>query len=294
MSFVTLVSWWLVFFLGRAGVPELPEVETIRCCLLDQVVGEEIHKVRVRRGSRLLRDTVSAGELRKRLQGARIEALGRRGKYLIAALSTGDFLVLHLGMTGRLYTVNKGEKSPAHTHLRFSLGEDDLILVDPRTFGRVLLIAAGGLESHPAIRRLGPEPLDDEFSVEHIKYFLSRRQTSLKALLLGQGLCAGVGNIYADEACFRAGITPLRRAMSLSDVEIRALRKGVRQVIRESIQCKGTTIRDYQWDAGKSGGFASRLRVYGREGRPCRRCGEPVRRETAAGRSTFYCARCQK
>ncbi len=258
------------------------------------MVGLEIEEVWVKKGSRLLRDTVSAGEFKRRLRKARIEALGRRGKYLIAALSSGEFLLLHLGMTGQLYTVARGAKAPAHTHLRFFLGDDDLLLVDPRTFGRALLVAAGGLPSHPALLRLGPEPLDDGFSAAHVKKYLARRNTSLKAVLLGQGLAAGVGNIYADEACFRAGILPLKKAMSLGDAEVRALRKGVRQVIRESIRCKGTTIRDYRWDAGKSGGFAKRLRVYGREGEPCRRCGRPIRRETAAGRSTFFCATCQK
>lgn len=275
-------------------MPELPEVETIRRCLMDKVIGRMICEVWVRKGSRLLRDTVSGPMLRRRLMGARIEALGRRGKYLIFALSRGDFLVAHLGMTGRLYSVSKGEQAPAHTHLRLELDDASLILVDPRTFGRVLLIEAGGLDSHPSLSRLGPEPLDLGFTAAHIKKELGGRNTSLKAVLLGQELAAGVGNIYADEACFRAGINPRRRAGSLTEREIKALRLAIRKVIVESIACKGTTFRDYQWDAGRSGDFSKRLRVYGREGEPCRRCGKMIKREMTAGRSTFFCASCQK
>ena len=200
----------------------------------------------------------------------------------------------NIGMTGQLYTVAPREKSPLHTHLRMELEEEDLILVDPRTFGRVLFIPEGGLDSHPALSRLGPEPLDHAFTVKHIKNFLGRHKTSLKAALLGQELAAGIGNIYADESCFRAGISPLRRADSLSEAEIRALRTAIRAVLRESIARKGTTIRDYQWDRGQSGGFSARLRVYGKEGEPCPKCRSLLRREIAAGRSTFFCGKCQK
>jgi formamidopyrimidine-DNA glycosylase len=275
-------------------MPELPEVETIRLCLLEKVVGQRINKVRVKSGSRLLRDTVSAAALRRGLRGKTIEAVSRRGKYLIFALSSGDFMVVHLGMSGRLYAQDKEERLPDHAHLRLELDECALILVDPRTFGRVFLVRAGKLDALPALARLGPEPLDTSFTLGHIKDAVSRRSAPIKAVLLDQSVVAGVGNIYADESCFCAGVNPLRPASTLRDREIRALRRSIRSVLRQSIRRKGTTIRDYKWDAGRSGDFAKMLKVYGKEGETCLNCRNEVKREVVAGRSTYFCAGCQK
>jgi len=262
--------------------------------LADRLVGERIERVWIKRGSRLLRDTVGPGRLKKALAGGTIEALGRRGKYLIIVLDSGDFLVAHLGMTGKLYVIGRDEKQPPHTHLRFELsGGHDLIMVDPRTFGRVLYAKAGELDSLAALGRLGPEPLGPEFTSSYLGAALAGRKAPVKSLLLDQSVAAGVGNIYADEACFGARINPLRRSGDLSDKEVGALCRSLRRVLGKSIERKGTTIRDYEWDAGRSGGFADKLKVYGREGGRCKRCGSPVAREVVAGRSTFFCRGCQ-
>jgi formamidopyrimidine-DNA glycosylase len=274
-------------------VPELPEVETIRACLEPKLVGRRIESVWVRQGSRLLRDTVGPAQLRRRLTGRGIEGLGRRGKYLILVLDTGEYFVVHLGMTGMFYTAAPDAPSPRHTHLRLKLADADLLLVDPRTFGRVFVLGEGELQAHPVFRRLGPEPLDRAFTVAYLADRLRGRRTPIKALLLGQQLAAGIGNIYADESCHAARILPRRAAGSLEAREIAALRRAVRGVLRRSIACQGTTIRDYQWDEGRSGGFAAKLKVYGRQGRPCRRCGGLIERNVLAGRSTFFCPGCQ-
>jgi len=274
-------------------MPELPEVETIRRCLLPKVAGKRIESLRVKRGSRLLRDTVSAAALKKSLQAETIESVGRRGKHLIFALSSGKFFVVHLGMTGAVYVTGKGQKSPPHTHLRFEFKDFSMVMVDARTFGRVLLVNSGELARHPALSKLGPEPLDPAFSSDILFAGLSNRKTSLKAALLDQKSVAGLGNIYVDEACFCAGVFQGRMACSLSREEAKKLWRCIRSVIRESLRQKGCTIRDYRWDAGRSGGFAKRLKVYGREGLACPRCKDAIKRTVVAGRGTFFCPSCQ-
>ena len=275
-------------------MPELPEVETIRALLAGKVRGQTISAVTARAGDRIFRDTMPVAKLKKTLTGRRIEGLGRRGKYLLFALDSGDFLVIHLGMTGALYLLPPGEAGPAHTHLRLALGHADLVFVDPRTFGRVLLAPTGRLDELPALRQLGPEPLDEAFTAEVLAAGLTGRQAPLKSLLLSQKPVAGLGNIYADEACFRARINPLRQAGTLKPAEVVALHRSIREVLRESISCKGTTIRDYRWDQGKSGEFACRLQVYGHTGEKCPRCGKTIQRTVLGGRSTHYCRGCQK
>lgn len=275
-------------------MPELPEVETIRRELEPKLVGRTIQEVRIKKGSRLLRDTVSAATLQRNLLGQKIVALGRRGKYLIFTLGSGDFLLIHLGMTGRLFTAKQGEPAPVHTHLRLSFKDRDLLLIDPRTFGRVFWIPAGRLAAHSVIGSLGPEPLDPACSTSRLADQFARRSIAIKAALLDQAVLAGVGNIYADEACFRAGVSPLRPAKSLTPREIQALLRGLRRVLSASIAAKGTTFRDYQWDAGKSGDFIGKLKVYGKAGQPCPKCGAKIKRKVVGGRSTCYCTRCQK
>lgn len=275
-------------------MPELPEVETVRALLAGKVSGKTIREVKARAGGRVFRDTVPVPRLRRALAGRRIEGLGRRGKYLLFALDSGDFLVIHLGMTGVLYLIGPGEAAPAHTHLRLGLGEADLVFADPRTFGRVMLAPAGRLDEIPGLRDLGPEPLDAAFTAEVLAAGLKGRKTPLKSLLLAQKAVAGLGNIYADEASFRARVNPLRHAGTLRPAEVEALHRSIREVLAESISCRGTTIRDYRWDQGKSGEFACRLQVYGRAGEPCPRCGKAIKRTVLGGRSTHYCGGCQK
>jgi len=274
-------------------MPELPEVETIRRRLAPRLTGKKIHRVRVRRGSRLLRDTVGEVALKKALEGDAIAALGRRGKYLLLALESGNFLVVHLGMTGALYLRPKNAKPPPHTHLRLEFEDAELMLVDPRTFGRVFLVRGGELDSHPALSKLGPEPLDRSFTARELGLALSRRKAPLKAALLDQRAVAGLGNIYADEACYRAGLSPLGPASRLSAGEVKKLHRAIRETLTEAIKFKGTTIRDYRWDAGRSGDFAKRLLVYGRAGLTCRRCGKAINRVVLQGRSAHFCPGCQ-
>jgi formamidopyrimidine-DNA glycosylase len=275
-------------------MPELPEVETIRALLAGKVRGQTIAAVAARAGDRVFRDTVPAAKLKRALTGRRIEGLGRRGKYLLFALDSGDFLVIHLGMTGALYLLKPAEAGPRHTHLRLALDRADLVFVDPRTFGRVMIAPAGRLDELPGLRRLGPEPLDDSFTSLVLAAGLKGRKAPLKSLLLSQKPVAGLGNIYADEACFRARVNPLRPAGALRPPEVVALHRAIREVLRESISCKGTTIRDYRWDQGRSGEFACRLQVYGHTDGKCPRCGKKIQRATLAGRSTHFCAGCQK
>lgn len=275
-------------------MPELPEVETIRSLLAGKVRGKTIREVVARPGDRIFRDTVPVARLKRALTGRKIEGLGRRGKYLIFALDSGDFLVIHLGMTGVLYLLQPGEPGPDHTHLRLALDNNDLVFVDPRTFGRVMLAAPGKLDEVPGLRDLGPEPLDASFNAEVLAAGLRGRKAPVKSLLLSQKPVAGLGNIYADEACFRAGIDPLRHGGALEPAEVEALCSSIREVLAESIACKGTTIRDYRWDQGKSGEFAARLQVYGRAGDRCPRCGRKIERTVLGGRSTHFCRSCQR
>jgi len=272
-------------------MPELPEVETIRTCLADRVTGRTVKNVYVKQGSRLLRDTVSPASFKKKLKGEKIVSLDRRGKYLIIRMSGGLSLVVHLGMTGVLYALQPKEKRPDHTHVVLELDDADLVLSDPRTFGRVMIMEDG--EELAPLKQLGPEPLGVDFNTTYLSGFLDNRKAPVKSLLLGQKAVAGIGNIYADEACFRAGILPSRLGGSLTPEESDSLVKSIKSVIKESIRMKGCTIRDYRWDAGKSGSFARSLKVYGREGGPCTECGSTVDRVVISGRSTFFCPRCQ-
>jgi formamidopyrimidine-DNA glycosylase len=275
-------------------MPELPEVETIRCALLSKLKGKVIIKASVKNGSRLLRDTVSAATLKKKLIKQRIKDIKRRGKYLILEFSSGDFLVVHLGMTGVIYTIDNDQASPTHTHLRAEFKGFSLVLSDPRTFGRLFYVKKDGLNNLPALNKLGPEPLEKEFTRQIFRENLKNRKAPIKAVLLDQKAVSGLGNIYCDEALFRSAIHPLKKACDLSVHEIKKLHQEVRAVLKESIACQGCTIRDYQWDQGKSGGFAKKLRIYGKEDKTCLTCHSKILRSTVAGRSTFYCPNCQK
>ncbi len=273
-------------------VPELPEVETIRRCLEPMVVQRFIKSVWVKRESRLLRDTVSARDFRSRLLGRKIQGLSRRGKYLKFELSRAELLLVHFGMTGSLFFTKHGEKLPAHTHLVIGLSKGDLVLADPRTFGRLMLTGPDG--PHPALAKLGPEPLARSFNGPRLFNGLAGRRAALKSILLSQGAVAGVGNIYSDEACFAAGVRPTRPAGSLSALEAGALASSIKKVLKKSIELKGCTISDYHWDQGRSGGFQDRLKVYGREGLACARCGSIIQRAVISGRSAFFCPGCQR
>ncbi|MFO8057432.1 MAG: bifunctional DNA-formamidopyrimidine glycosylase/DNA-(apurinic or apyrimidinic site) lyase [bacterium] len=276
-------------------MPELPEVETIRRCLEQDITGRTIDSVYIKRGSRLLRDTAGATALRRALSGRRIERLSRRGKYLVMELDSGGGLIVHLGMTGGLFLVKKGSKSPEHTHLRLELGDQSLVMVDPRTFGKVLVCDPGGLETNIVLSRLGPDPFDVSFTAKKLEESLKGRRMPLKSALLDQTIAvSGLGNIYVDEVCFRAGVLPWRESGRLSGEECDRLHSSIREVLTEAISFRGTTIRDYRWSESEGGDFESKLRVYGRSGKQCRCCSGLIERSRLGGRSTHFCSRCQR
>ncbi|MDP9293297.1 MAG: bifunctional DNA-formamidopyrimidine glycosylase/DNA-(apurinic or apyrimidinic site) lyase, partial [Actinomycetota bacterium] len=225
------------------------------------------------------------------VQGRRVQRLGRRGKYLVWELEDDAFLLVHLRMTGTLL-LDPAER-PAHTRVRFVLDDGELVFVDPRRFGTgELALGRCALEAFFAAR-LGVEPLDGAFTAAHLRALARRCRAPVKAMLLDQKRIAGVGNIYADEALFRAGIHPLRRADRLTAGQCRALRDAVVASLAAGIEARGATIDDFRDPEGARGSFQDQFLVHLREGEPCPRCGRPVRKLRAAGRGTYACERCQ-
>jgi formamidopyrimidine-DNA glycosylase len=271
-------------------VPELPEVETIRRQLAPCVEGRTLRTVSVldERWSRPL----APDAMERALVGRRVETLGRRGKYLVWELSGERFLLQHLRMTGNV--LYDPAELPAHTRVRLGLDDDhELVIVDARRFGTGQLAEGrGGLESFLG-SRLGVEPFQPEFSAEHLRAIGRRSRAPVKAFLLDQKRVAGVGNIYADEALFRARIHPLRETRRLSLAQWEALAGTVQEALRAGIDAQGASIDDFRHLDGARGSFQDRFLVHRREGEPCPRCGGTVRKLVVAGRGTYVCERCQ-
>jgi len=265
-------------------MPELPEVETIRRGLEEGFLGARLSGIEVR-DRRLLRDC-TLSEL-ERLRGRGLKGVSRRGKLLILDFE-GQAVVIHLRMTGRLLSQEEG-----HTRLilHFSGGKR-LVLDDLRRFATLHCVPTDQLEEFEPLRRLGIEPFTPSYTFENFQEILRTKQ-EIKRLLLDQRRIVGLGNIYAGEALFRAGIHPERRADSLSREEAHRLFKVIPELLKEAIALQGTTISDYRTASGESGGFQEFLQVYGRGGRPCRRCGTPIEQISQGGRSTHFCPRCQ-
>ncbi|MHC4915994.1 MAG: bifunctional DNA-formamidopyrimidine glycosylase/DNA-(apurinic or apyrimidinic site) lyase [Planctomycetota bacterium] len=272
-------------------MPELPEVETIVRGLRPHVKGRRIGAAR---HSRLLRALPSRAAVRRGLPRKRVTRLRRRGKYFLADLDSGATLMVHLGMTGQLLLEPPRERPRKHMHLavRFSGLKAELRFYDPRRFGRVALGRMDQLAGWTGLGKLGIEPLDSR--EDRIAEAIRSRDKRLKALLLEGSAVAGLGNIYADEALFRAGIHPERVASSLDPEQALRLASEIRAVLRESLRSGGSTIGDYVRHDGRAGGFQDEHLVYGREGEPCPRCGRKIFRLDVAGRSTHVCTRCQK
>ncbi|PLW70956.1 bifunctional DNA-formamidopyrimidine glycosylase/DNA-(apurinic or apyrimidinic site) lyase [Pseudohalioglobus lutimaris] len=270
-------------------MPELPEVETTRRGVQPHVVGREIVRLTVRESR--LRWPIPA-ELPALLQGQRVDAVERRAKYLLF-LTPGGTLLIHLGMSGSLRLVPSGQSPAKHDHFDIELkGGQVLRYNDPRRFGCCLWLAPD--EQHPLLRHLGPEPLSDAFDGE-LLYRRSRgRKGPVKPFLMDQKVVVGVGNIYANEALFLAGIRPDRAAGRVSLARYESLAGRVKQVLTSAISQGGTTLRDFVGGDGKPGYFAQQLHVYGREGQPCKRCGLPLRELRISQRSTIYCVACQR
>lgn len=277
-------------------MPELPEVETIRRQLAPLVEGRRLQQLEILdpRWSRPL----APAELEDALLGRRVERLGRRGKYLVWSFDGDVHLAQHLRMTGAVLA--DPDPEPAHTRVRMQLGRRGtgpagarLAIVDARRFGTgELLLGSDALEEFFAAR-LGVEPFDERFTAEHLRNLLTGRTAPIKALLLDQRRIAGVGNIYADEALFRAGIHPRRPAGRLSAKHCARLRVGVIQALSAGIDARGATIDDFRHVDGVSGSFQDQFLVHRRAGEPCGTCGRTIVKMVVAGRGTYVCERCQ-
>jgi formamidopyrimidine-DNA glycosylase len=268
-------------------VPELPEVETIRTQLEPRLAGRVLARVEIL-DQRLTRpnDRVAVAA---ELEGARVVAVERRGKYLLVRMEGGLALLVHLRMTGSFGF------SPV-SHERAVLELDDgarLVFRDVRRFGTWLVLDESDLEPYLTAKN-GPEPLGPRFTAAWLAEQLARRRAPLKAILLDQRVVAGLGNIYADEALWRARISPLRPANELSRVEVARLHRAIRAALRTGIARQGSTLRDYATPDGTSGSMQGEFRAYGREGEPCDRCGTPLAKTRVGGRGTWYCPSCQR
>ncbi len=293
-------------------MPELPEVETVRRGLAPVLVGSRIKSLEARRPD--LRFPLPE-RFAERVAGQSIIGLERRAKYLIASLSNGEDLVMHLGMTGRFTIVHDGTADtpgqyahgtapdPAHDHVVLNLrGGTRVIYNDPRRFGFMVMMARAERLQHPLFRELGAEPLGEELTADYLAAKAKSRKVNLKAFLMDQHVVAGLGNIYVSEALFQAGLSPNRAAKSLANRRgvptegaIRLV-PAIRDVLERAIEAGGSTLRDYRHADGKRGAFQERFGVYDRAGSPCQTpgCGGEIRRVVHSGRATFYCPRCQR
>jgi formamidopyrimidine-DNA glycosylase len=275
-------------------VPELPEVETIRRALEPALLGRRFVRVSILDG-RLTRPADPAA-VAASLEGERVAAVSRRGKYLVVGFESGRHLLVHLRMTGSFRGGGNGGPGPqvdAHCRAVVTLDDgSDVVFRDVRRFGTWELLEAEELAPYFAAR-LGPEPLERGFTARRLARALAGRRVAVKAALLDQRAVAGVGNIYADEALWAARIHPRRPAGSLEEAEVARLAAAVRAALRRGIARRGATLRDYRTPDGSSGAMQREFRVYGRAGEPCDRCGTQIERTVVGGRGTWYCPACQ-
>ena len=271
-------------------MPELPEVETTRRGLEPLLIGRTITAVRVH--NRALRWPLPHG-FGKALAGATVRAIGRRSKYLLLCCDGGT-LIVHLGMTGHLRVVPEAEPRKKHDHVELLLDDGRALRFnDSRRFGAMLWSKADPL-AHPLLKELGPEPFDLAFTAAYLAGRAQGRVVAVKPFLMDARTVVGVGNIYASEALFRAGIDPRRAAGKVSRPAWQRLVAAVREVLLEAIEAGGTTIRDFANSNGEPGYFRISLRVYGRGGEPCVACSSPIKQVRLGQRSTYFCAKCQK
>ncbi|HEY2603353.1 MAG TPA: bifunctional DNA-formamidopyrimidine glycosylase/DNA-(apurinic or apyrimidinic site) lyase [Thermoleophilaceae bacterium] len=275
-------------------MPELPEVETIRRQLAPAVEGRVLTEMQVLDARWC--EPAPPAEVADAVRGRRIERLSRRGKYLIWELQDEVYVAMHLRMTGNLFVVPADEDADDRPHLRVRMLLDSgqrVLFVDVRRFGTgIVLLGHDALEEYFSAR-LGVEPLSSDFTADALRALARGRKAPVKAFLLSQERVAGVGNIYADEALFRAKIHPLRPVGTLKRAQIEALRDGVVDSLNAGIDAKGATIDDFRHPDGAHGSFQDRFLVHLREGEPCVRCGTPVKKMRAAGRGTYVCEHCQ-
>jgi formamidopyrimidine-DNA glycosylase len=274
-------------------VPELPEIEVLRRSLAPRLTGRRIERVEVL--SPALREPLDRRALSRRLAGRAVTALRRRSKYLLIDVEGGSTLVVHLGMSGRLTLVPAATPREPHEHLALRLDRGErLRLRDPRRFGVAFAAATAGLEADPHFAHLGPEPLDPPLDGAALAAIAAGLSAPVKAFLMDASRLVGVGNIYATEALFRAGIHPARSVARISSGRWARLATAVVEVLEQAIRAGGTTLNDFADGGGNAGYFQVELAVYGRAGEPCPRCAAPVRRLVQSNRSSFYCPRCQR
>jgi formamidopyrimidine-DNA glycosylase len=276
-------------------MPELPEVESLRRILARSAVGRKILNAKV--GEKRLRRRVAA-DLAAKTAGRRIVKLSRRAKYLIIELDGDDVMLVHLGMSGSLTHRHDGFRAdfdPRHDHIDFILDDGSrLVYNDPRRFGMVALVERAALASTAELKGLGPEPLSREFNSDYLASKARGRSGAIKNLIMDQRIVAGIGNIYAAEILFLAGVRPTRRAGRVTRSEFEKIAAATPAVLRAAIGRNGTTFRSYRDSRGQPGRFAERLRVYGREGEPCYTCSTPIRNVVVGQRASFYCPKCQR
>lgn len=278
---------------------ELPEVEVMRRDLEKDVVGRRIAGAEVRpskNAMRIIRRHDRRKDFTSRLEGRKVSRAERRGKYILLYLDNGDVLVTHFGMSGQFVRGNKRQSLPAHTHVVVTFQQGgDLRFVDPRTFGEMFVTAADDLGKVKELSHIAIDPLDHVFTWQTFGNLLAERRSKLKQLLMDQKFISGLGNIYSDEVLFAAGLRHDRMSDSLSSQEVRRLYRAIQETLQDAIRHRGTTLDDeaYVDLFGKPGEFEAELKVYGREGLPCRRCRTSIRSVKIAGRGAYFCPQCQ-
>ncbi|MHB8513546.1 MAG: bifunctional DNA-formamidopyrimidine glycosylase/DNA-(apurinic or apyrimidinic site) lyase [Actinomycetota bacterium] len=276
-------------------MPELPEVEIVRKDLEKDIVGRKVKEVEVKL-PRIIRRHKNRKEFIDRLVGHKVVKVGRRGKYILIDLDTDDTLVMHLGMSGHVERTTGRKVADKHTHviIRFITG-GELRFVDMRQFGELFVSKRDELEGVKELQHIAIDPFEDSFTWQHFSGLLVSRQIKLKSLLMDQKFISGIGNIYSDEILWASGLRHDRLSDSLTSQEVRRLYRAIQEVLQDGIRHRGVTLEDetYRDLYGETGSMQEHLKVYGREGLPCRRCRTPIVRERWSNRSTFFCPQCQ-
>jgi formamidopyrimidine-DNA glycosylase len=278
---------------------ELPEVEVMRRDLEKDVVGRRIKVAEVKNtknAMRVIRRHKTRKDFTSHLVGRKITKVERRGKYLLLSLDSGDVLVVHFGMSGQFQRGTGRVAMPAHTHVVITFQQGgDLRYVDPRTFGELFISGADDVGKVKELQHLAIDPLDQVFTWPTFQYLLAQRAAKMKPLMMDQKFISGLGNIYSDEVLFHAGIRYDRLSDSLSSQEVRRIYRAIQEVLQEAIKLRGTTLDDeaYVDLFGKAGEYQNELKVYGREGLPCRRCRTAIQTVKISQRNSFYCPQCQ-
>lgn len=274
-------------------MPELPEVETIRQDMIKKVKGKKIENVEIKNEKNIR--IISPEQFKEKLKGRVIEDIQRRGKFLIINLDSDDLLIFHLKLTGRLLFSSVGKEEPKYVRIVFTFTDKSrLFFADIRGFADVFLIPRSDVETIPAIKNMGPEPLSPDFNPDKLKQILGGKRGKIKPLLMDQSVIAGIGNIYSQEALYRAGIHPEREVSKLTEKEIEAIYRSLVDVLKEAIKYRGSSVDAYLDLNGKEGNYVPHLKIYGKEGQACPRCGSSIKKKRVGGRGTYFCSKCQK